>query len=196
LLVPSPELRERLNVLKEAILGGPDRISAFRVMPFAIFVYAPHEEFDLREALHAMAGELRRHDIEARHVSLAELAHAAVSKAQAEDGGWEAIYAGERRRKNCKSAVQTVQHALAQASPLADFVVEELRDVDPLHTVIFLGRIGALYPAYRSHALLAELAGRIKVPTILLYPGRRTADGGIEFLEELPSDASTYARIF
>jgi len=194
--VPSPDLRDRLATLKDAILGGPDRISAFRVMPFAIFVYAPREEFELREALHALAGELRRHDIETEHVSLAELAYQSVAKTQAEDGGWEAIYAGERRRKNCKSAVQTVQHALAQATPLADLVAEKLRDVDPMHTVIFLGRIGALYPAYRSHALLAELAGRIKVPTILLYPGRRTADGGIEFLEELPSDASTYARIF
>ncbi len=194
--MPSPDFRDRLRALKETLLAGPDRISAFRVLPFAIFLYAPHEEFDLREVLKATFADLRDHGIEPVHLSLAELAYEAVATAQAEDGGWQAIYAGERRRKSCKSAVQTVQHALAHAAPLAERVAKRLRDLDATRTVAFLGRVGALYPAYRSHALLAELAGMTQVPTILLYPGRRTADGGVEFLSELPADASTYARIY
>jgi len=165
-------------------------------MPYAIFVYAPREEFLLRDELKAMAGELRRQGIETRHVSLADLGYRAVAKAQAEDGGWDRIYEGERRRKSWKPAVQTVQYALTKGSPLADHVVEEVGGLDARRTLVVLGRVGALIPAYRPNALLAELAGRLSIPTVLLYPGRHTDDGGLRLLDEIPSDASSYARIF
>ena len=194
--MPSPDLRARLEALVDAIAGGPDRLSAFRAMPFAIFVYAPSEEFDLREELQKIGTRLKDQKLDPRVISLAKLAYKSVERAQAEDGGWETIYAGERKKKTCKAAVQTVQRALTEDAPLSDLVIEELADADPLRTIAFLSRIGALYPAYRSHALLAALAGRLKVPAILLYPGRKTADGGLEYLEELPADTSTYARIF
>lgn len=190
------QLDARLATLREAILGGAAHLSAFREMPFAIFVHEPAEEFALRGRLKALFGDLRQRGLEPVHLSLAEVAKQSVDRAQQEDGGWQAIYAGERRRKSCKAAVQTVRYALQTAAPLADLLVERLSNADPERTVTFLGRIGALYPAYRAHALLAALAGRIRVPAILLFPGRKAADGGVEFLEGLPSDASSYARIF
>ena len=192
----SDELDTRLGVLREAILGGAAFLSAFREMPFAIFVHEPAEEFALRGKLQALFAELKRSALDPVHLSLAQLARDSVDRAQREDGGWERIYEGERKRKSPKAAIQTVRYALQTAAPLADLVVERLSDANPDRTVTFLGRIGALYPAYRAHALLAALAGRIKVPVVLLFPGRRSADGGVEFLEGLPSDASSYARIF
>lgn len=190
------DLESRLHILREAIIGGAAHLSAFREMPFAIFVHEPAQEFALRGRLQLLFADLKREGLEPTHLSLAALARESVERAQAQDGGWERIYEGERRRGNCKSAVQTVRYALQQGAPLADLLVERLAEADPERTVTFLGRIGALYPAYRAHALLAALAGRIKVPVVLLFPGRRGADGGVEFLEGLPSDASSYARIF
>lgn len=190
------DLRARLDSLVDAIVGGPDRLSAFRMMPFAIFVYAPREEFELREELQKIGQRLSDEKLDPRVISLAQLAYESVERAQAEDGGWDVIYAGERKKRSCKAAVQTVQRALTEDAPLSDLVIEKLADADPQKTIVFLSRIGALYPAYRSHALLASLAGRLCVPAILLYPGRRTPDGGLEYLEELPADTSTYARIF
>lgn len=190
------DLDTRLGVLREAILGGAAFLSAFREMPFAIFVHSPAEEFTLRRKLQLLFAELQRASLEPVHLSLAELAKESVDRAQQEDGGWQRIYEGERKRRSTKAAVQTVRYALQTAAPLADLVVERLEDANPDRTVTFLGRIGALYPAYRAQALLAALAGRIKVPVVLLFPGRRSTDGGIEFLEGLPSDASSYARVF
>lgn len=190
------DLHARLDLLVQAIVGGPDHLSAYQAMPFAIFVYAPREEFELRDELHNIGARLRDRGLEPRIVSLAQLAYESVARAQAEDGGWDVIYAGERRKKSCKSAVQTVQQALTSGAPLPDLVVEKLADADPKRTIAFLTRIGALYPAYRSHSLLQALAGRLRVPAILLYPGRKTPDGGLEYLEELPADTSTYAKIF
>lgn len=157
---------------------------------------AEHEEFELRAALRARVADLRRNGLEVIHLSLAELVYEAVARATATDGGWERIYAGERKRGTCRTAVQTVERILRHDVPLADLVVERLREGDPAKTVTFLGRAGSLPPAYRPSALLAELANRINVPTILLYPGRSTPEGGLELLDALPSDASSYARIF
>src|SRR5437867_1567464 len=100
-------------------------------MPFAIFVYAPREEFDLRDELHNIGARLRDRGLEPRIISLAQLAYESVARAQAEDGGWEGIYAGERKKRSCKSAVQTVQQALTTGEPLAKLVIEKLADADP-----------------------------------------------------------------
>ena len=194
--MPSPDLRERLGRLRSAIVAGPDHLSAFRMMPYAIFVYGPREEFDLRLELRTVFANLRREGLDPIHLSLAEIAHEAVARAQTEDGGWKGIYAGERRRKSWRSAVQTVQHVLSDAVQLSSMVIERLAKADPRRTVAFLGRVGALVPAYRPGALLARLAGSLPTQMVLLYPGRRAPDGSLVLLDDLPSDASTYARIF
>ncbi len=48
-------------------------------------------------------------------------------------------------------------------------------DADPLRDVVFIVRTGALFPVYRTFSLLEQLKGRVRVPTVLFYPGDSTA---------------------
>src|SRR5688500_3655020 len=100
-------------------------------MPFAVFVYAPRDEFALRGLLKDVFARLRKRGLDPIHVSLAALAHASVAEAHARDGGWERLYDGERKRRTWKTAVQSVNHALTAEAPLPDKVVEALAGADP-----------------------------------------------------------------
>ena len=64
-------------------------------------------------------------------------------------------------------------------------------------TVIFLGRLGAIYPFLRTSALLKHIAGKThNVPVILLYPGTVEGDSGLCFMGVLPPDRDYRPRIY
>src|SRR5690606_24193586 len=68
-------------------------------------------------------------------------------------------------------------------------------DVD--RTLAIIGRAGALYPFFRSSALLKHLDGRTEsVPVVLLYPGERRGHTGLSFMGELEPDHDYRPRIY
>ena len=48
--------------------------------------------------------------------------------------------------------------------------------------VVFLVDTGLLHPYFRVRAMESALHDRVKVPTILFYPGRRSGQYGLHFL--------------
>jgi hypothetical protein len=57
-------------------------------------------------------------------------------------------------------------------------------------TVALIGRAGALYPFFRSSALLRHLDGKTgNVPVVLLYPGERRGPTGLSFMGMLTPDS-------
>jgi hypothetical protein len=65
-----------------------------------------------------------------------------------------------------------------------------------MKTVIFLSRIGGLYPFYRTSSLLRYLDNGIRVPTIVLYPGERTEQHYLSFMGEMDADRDYRPRIY
>jgi hypothetical protein len=64
-------------------------------------------------------------------------------------------------------------------------------------TVALIGRAGALYPFFRSSALLRHLDGRTRnVPVVLLYPGERRGLTGLSFMGRLNPDNDYRPRIY
>ncbi|HRA87363.1 MAG TPA: DUF1788 domain-containing protein, partial [Planctomycetaceae bacterium] len=64
-------------------------------------------------------------------------------------------------------------------------------------TLAVIGRAGALYPFFRSSALLRHLDGRTRnVPVVLLYPGERRGDKGLSFMGVLEPDSDYRPRIY
>ena len=65
------------------------------------------------------------------------------------------------------------------------------------HTLVLLGRAGALYPFFRSSALLKHIAGRtLNIPVVLLYPGERRDTTALSFMGELDPDRDYRPRIY
>ena len=70
------------------------------------------------------------------------------------------------------------------------------RSEDPNNTVALLTRAGALFPAFRTSALLERLMGQVEVPTILFYPGTLEGTVGLRFMGVAEAEHNYRAKIF
>jgi hypothetical protein len=62
--------------------------------------------------------------------------------------------------------------------------------------VVFIVRAGALFPMYRTSALLEQLMGKVHVPTILFYPGELDGASGLRFMGVLDAEHNYRPKIF
>lgn len=150
--------------------------------PYLVYVYPPQQEFRVRGEL----GELKLW-IEARHVacfdvSLAELFWQAIDEA----GFADQIIAEEERAPEDSGSLANVQTSISQIltgpPSLADRVLQVLQGA-PSRSVAFLYRAGALYPCYRTSAILDDLRERVDIPVVLLYPGGLEGSYGLRFMD-------------
>ena len=200
-------VHEAVNALRQDLLDedGP-RISTMRNYRFAILVYAPKQEFTLRQQV-----QLLTHDLQARgwNVGQIYLNHLLKRLKQEEDRVIESITQREHSlyRRNPDRALN---HLKEKISPYVegpegiakDIIAEidqfvESHPVEADRTVIFLRRAGALYPFLRSSALLKHLDGKTRnLPVVLLYPGERKDTQALSFMGELPGDRDYRPRIY
>src|SRR5690606_41341551 len=65
-------------------------------------------------------------------------------------------------------------------------VLKELRSVE--HALLLVTDVEALHPYLRIGSIEQRLQGRFFVPTIILYPGRRSGQFSLSFLGIYPED--------
>ena len=82
------------------------------------------------------------------------------------------------------------------AKEVFDRIMEKAEHSDLSKTVVFLSRIGGLYPFYRTSSLLRYLDKGIHVPTIILYPGERIDQYFLSFMGEMDADRDYRPRIY
>ncbi len=188
-------LEHRLVHVLEPILESPDprpRMSTYHDMPYALFVYDPKEEFNLRRQLTMLETRLTQHGKRVGRISLAECLEEAM-RSQRQMDEW---FAAEREQ-GAATVVDTVHAVLAEYSPLVDHIAERMpRDPDPLHDIVFIVRTGALFPVYRAFSLLEQLNGRVQVPTLLFYPGHVDGAAGLRFMGVLDAEHNYRPKIF
>ena len=202
-------LESRIDMLKTDLLNpaGPC-ISTNRNYPFAIFHYPPHEEFKMRTQLVELLGTLRGKGWTILNVDLFSTLIEYLGKQ--EDGELiEALVQEEKlqytaSRKNHAMPLSVLENSLdiflkdTEAYPkvVFDGIMEKTAHRDETKTVIFLSRIGALYPFYRTSSLLRYLDQGVRVPTIVLYPGEKTEQYYLSFMGEMDADRDYRPRIY
>ncbi len=207
-VAPTP-LQLAVDALRTDLLrdDGP-QVSTVRNYNFAILPYLPRDEFALRRKIHALSEELRDAGWTVGTIPLHALMLARV-RAMGPD-----VVTSLIRRERANDAKpepwrglsflkEQVANELADEAGLAVDVVREIErilDDNPTNaarTVIFLGRAGALYPFFRTSALLKHVAGKTRnIPVILLYPGTSEGDTGLSFMGVLPADRDYRPRIY
>ena len=206
-------LEEAVNALRQDLLaeGGP-RISTMRNYRFAILPYRPVEEFKLRKLIRRLSDDLKAEGWSVLSISLQKLL---LDRIRARgDQEVERLIARERRlfekgpeQNGPERALDDLAQAIAQhvegptgiaadVIKLIDgFAAAAPEDVD--RTLVLLGRAGALYPFFRSSALLKHIDGKTKnIPVVLLYPGERRDTTALSFMGELPADRDYRPRIY
>ena len=67
---------------------------------------------------------------------------------------------------------------------------------DPKRDIFFLVRAGALFPFYRTSALLEQLMGHVQLPGVLFYPGILDGAAGLKFMGIKDAEHNYRPKIF
>lgn len=209
--LPFPEktpLDEAFVSLKRDLVqeDGP-RISTMRNYRFAIVQYEPKEEFKLRGLTQKLSNELVAHGWVVVTISLQKLL---LDRVRAQGNDWALRVVDMERRMAGIGASRGLGYLKSKLAPLiegpdgiaadcakliTDYVKDHPEKKD--RTLALIGQAGALYPFYRSSALLKHLDGRTQnVPVVLLYPGERRGPTGLSFMGVLNSDNDYRPRIY
>ncbi len=202
------QLREAFTALRADLIhkDGP-RISTMRNYRFAIVPYAPTEEFELRGEVRRLSAELVANGWVVLTLSLQALMLERVRALG--DAHLQSIIAMERR-VSAYGLHRGVEHLRQQLSPLIEGphglaadcarIIRAHVEAHPEQaerTLVLIGRAGALYPFFRSSALLRHLDGHTgHVPVVLLYPGERRGPTGLSFMGIHEPDHDYRPRIY
>ena len=197
--------------------GGP-RISTIRTYNFAILPYEPADEFKLRDKIHSLSCRLSDAGWAVRSIALQ---HLLFERLRAEGPELVETLVETEKRHHRKAIARTGNAAEPEPVAALDYLKEHLgaliegegglaadveREISALceanpdkadRMVVFIGRAGALYPFFRTSALLRHLDGRTRnVPVVLLYPGQRVDVTALKFMGELDADRDYRPRIY
>jgi hypothetical protein len=193
LLHQSP-LEEAFAALRRDLIqeDGP-RISTMRNYRFAIVQYQPTEEFKLRGHVQRLSADLVANGWVVLLLNLQTLLFDRV-RAQGRDWAERVIAmetktasrGAERGLNYLKSKLSTLIEGPDGIAADCSRIIRDYADRHPDHvdrTLALIGRAGALYPFFRTSALLRHLDGRTRnVPVVLLYPGERRGPTGLSFM--------------
>ena len=212
-LFSNTPLSVALAALKSDLIheDGP-QISAMRNYRYAILPYAPEEEFALRRGINELATTLRQESWVVISISLQKLL---MDRIRAEDDGQFFAEMVEREEMfqefDPDSALIDLKDKVADLIEGEDGIAADVSRIIQQHAqahpdqadrmVAFIGRAGALFPFFRISALLRYLdthsqKGQIRVPMVLLYPGRRGEEHALQFMGELPPTTDYRPRIY
>jgi hypothetical protein len=191
-----PDWKDRLTQRLEPLLKQPDprqQISAYHDMPYAIFRYPPEEEFAVRQQVSLLRTRLEQIGKRVTSISLAECLNEAL---EAEGMGPEALVDAEKS-VGLEATVETIFQILSEYQPLDELVARRIpEDADPRRDLVFIVRAGALFPMYRTSALLEQLKGKVHVPAVLFYPGELDGAAGLRFMGVLDAEHNYRPKIF
>jgi hypothetical protein len=205
---PFGDLEEAVKALEQDLVSvdGP-RISTMRNYRFAILPYLPSEEFKLRRRILQLTERLRAEGWAVLPISLQKLLLDRIRST-----GSEAVESLITREKSLykRDPARALAHIRDKIAPhiegpdglAADVsrVIGEFADKNPGladRSLVMIGRAGALYPFFRSSALLKHIDGKTRnIPVVLLYPGKRVDQSGLSFMCELPPDHDYRPRIY
>lgn len=177
-----PSLPNSILRLRDEIITYYRANSTSATPPYLVYVYHPREEYKVRRDLYDLKVSLETAGVAPVALSLADLFWQAID----ESGFGHQIVAEERRRRDDPRALSDVLVSISQIlqgpPSLADRVFRALREI-PDRSVVFLYRAGALYPCFRTSALLDDLRERLPLPVVLLYPGRVVGLYGLRFMD-------------
>jgi hypothetical protein len=205
---PSSHLPDAFKALERDLIhpDGP-RISTMRNYRYAIVPYAPEYELKLRQHMQQLAGSLKAAGWMVLTLSLHKLLLRRIRALGDETVQrlirTERAAAAHAARRGIDYLRGKLGRELDGPDGIAADVSREILAFTDEHpdlaerTVVFIGRIGALYPFFRVSALLKHLDGRTRnIPVVLLYPGARKGDAGLSFMGELEPDSDYRPRIY
>lgn len=152
------------------------KISDSHDWPFAIFQYDPKDELIMRKQIKLLKSRLKNKNIV--EISLAEIFWDKLKTIDL-----DRLFESEKIH-SLERTIDTIHNILSdeEEGTIEDLIEEKLTVEYPPNTIIFLTRTGVLFPVYRTSAILENLYQKIKITTILFYPGTKVASHGLRYM--------------
>lgn len=207
-LLHQTSLQQALAALRTDLIhaDGP-RISTMRNYRFAILRYDPRDEFALRAEVQRLTADLAANGWVVLSISLQKLLLDRVRALDPDHLQWVidserdlAAFDPDRGLNYLKDELAPLIEGPTGIAADCSRLIADHADRHPDQadrTLALIGRAGALYPFFRTSALLRHLDGRTRnVPVVLLYPGERRGHTGLSFMGVFDPDADYRPRIY
>jgi hypothetical protein len=192
-------LKDSIAPLESDLKAVPPRISVYHDLPFAIMRYDPTDEWELRREIKLLATRLEAVGKEVHILLMSELLWSALEKVQQKDDdeGLEALIKLEKERGYVEAQQQVTTYLSSKVwIPLWDLLTERLVSITSENSIVLLTRVAAMSPGiFHMSMLLDKLHGKIKVATILFYPGSIEGTTGLRFMDLKDRDALGNYRV-
>jgi hypothetical protein len=164
-------------------LGDPDALNPAHSDPIFYFVYPPSQILTVRKLLPGWMARLRNENgLEVEILSLSEIMWELIDAS----GRWDAWL--ELEPEHDPDAVnEAIRDVLRAGNALVERVAERVATPRE-NTVLFITDVELLHPYFRSRVIENYLNNKVLIPTVFFYPGRRTGQYGLHFLEFYPED--------
>jgi hypothetical protein len=202
----SSAIDQVIQALKTDLMAaGGAKISTMRNYQFAIAVYPPEREFEMRRKLKQMQDELQAAGWNILPISLLQLFMDRLKNKSPQV--LERLIAMEKRlaEKTSDRGLNYLKEKLTPEIEGAEGIAQDViikinkfvNDSSAEKTLILLSRAGGLYPFFRSSGLLRHLDGKThNLPIVLLYPGDRQDVSSLSFMGEQTIDRDYRPRIY
>lgn len=175
-------LKERIELLEGDLTASPMRIATSHDVPYAVLRYAPTDEWVMRREIRLLKTRLEASGKTVVLLSLAELLWESIQKSE----GLEAVVSLEQDRGYVEAQNQLATYLSDDDwCPLAQLIEERLDGCDPANTIAFIVRVAVMSPGiYDMSTLLGDMHVRkVRVPTILFYPGSLEGTTNLRFMD-------------
>lgn len=188
--MPLPDSLQKIADEVLAYLEDPSQST-----PYAVYVYEPDQELTVRHETNDLRAYLNAKGVDVAAISLADLFWQAVD----DSDFYDSIVEAERSMPNDPDVLEDVHKSLREilnTSPtLAERVLAAVES-KPDDCAVLLYRAGALYPVFRTSALLDDLRERLRKPVVLLYPGHVVDPYGLSFMSKCEPAHGYRAKIY
>lgn len=165
-------------------LKDRDTLNPARSDPLFYFIYPPDRMLEVKKSLTRWISRIKGNDFEVARHSLNEMMWAVVD----ESGRWD-TWLGLEAEAEQEDLNESVRDVLRQGDALVNKVLEVI-DEAPKRAVVLLTDTELLHPFFRVRIIESLLHDKVKVPTVIFYPGGRYGQYGLRFLNFYPLDGN------
>jgi len=165
-------------------LQDPENLNPARSDPIFYFVYPAEMMLELRTHYPRWTARLREMGLGVSRVSFSDVIWELVDKS----GRWD-MWLEVEVRAEPEELNEAVRDVLRSQNRLVDAIATRIEQA-PENSVVFLTDAEMLHPYFRTRTIESYLHDRVKTPTVLFYPGRRSGQYGLHFLGFYPEDGN------
>ena len=167
-----------------ATIGNPESLNPAKSDPVLYFVYPPEQMLEVKRSLPRWSSKLRDAGYQVERISFRTLLWEIIDNS----GRWESWLEVESEA-DPEQINESIKDVVRSGNRLVNLVGDRL-NAAPDDAVVLLTDTEVLHPYFRTRTIESALHDKVKIPTVIFYPGRRSGQYGLHFLDFYPVDGN------